>query len=597
MRASRVRRPGVAASAARLLWLLGLLGLGLARADVPLDRLEPGLEGYALTAGAGNRIERFPIEILALQYDIVPGFPLVLVRASGAFIETSGGVAAGMSGSPVYLEIDGRDELLGAIGYVFPSSDHRLALVTPIGAMRASAGLEGTDVAPFGAAALAGLGPASPVATPVLMSGLSDRATQLLSPLFERAAVTLLPVQGGPVPSDEEEAYRLEPGSAISVQLVRGDVTLAAIGTLTAIEDGHALAFGHPLLGEGEVSFALAPAFISHIVPSSVVPFKLANSGRRLLGTISQDRPAAISGPLDQEPELIEVSLTLSGSPLSGPSATRRFEVTRDERYYAPLVAAATLELIDEALGRTTAGTSEVAWEITLQGDERVNVLEQVSVEDDIALATARLTGEPLAILADNVFAPAAITRLAVNIDLWDEQRVAELVDVKADQERLDPGGTATLFVRLQPYRQEARVETLRVELPEGVGDEVTLTVRGGLTPREDERSDLEREEDEPPLLSFDELLVGLRENLQASELVVETVVDGETRRLERLVFPFLIRGSESVTIPIGEEAPSGGEVGDPAGDPLDSTPEPEPEGPDEPAPPGPDGQPPLEES
>ncbi len=43
---------------------------------------------------------------------------LVLIRASGQAIEAAGGIAEGMSGSPVY--VDGR--LLGAISYVLPEA-------------------------------------------------------------------------------------------------------------------------------------------------------------------------------------------------------------------------------------------------------------------------------------------------------------------------------------------------------------------------------------------------------------------------------------------------------------------------------------------
>ena len=71
---------------------------------------------------------------------------------------------------------------------------------------------------------------------------------------------------------------------------MRGDVTIAAVGTLTRLnEDGTFLAFGHPLLNQGEVSFALEPAYVSYIVPSEVVPFKLADSGERALGAVTQD--------------------------------------------------------------------------------------------------------------------------------------------------------------------------------------------------------------------------------------------------------------------------------------------------------------------
>jgi hypothetical protein len=150
-------------------------------ATFALEQVTPGLKGYAITAGAGNKLEKFPIEVIALQYDFGLGFPLVLVKASGDFIETTGGVAAGMSGSPVYLPTSNGDALLGAISRVFPESDHKLALVTPIEQMR---GVRTLSYTPFGEEIFAGLGESVPVSTPLLLSGVSERASTQLEPLF-----------------------------------------------------------------------------------------------------------------------------------------------------------------------------------------------------------------------------------------------------------------------------------------------------------------------------------------------------------------------------------------------------------------------------
>jgi len=513
---------------------------GVASASFPLDALQPGLEGYAITAGPNNTLERFSVEVLALQYDVGTGFPVVLVRASGPFIERSGGIAAGMSGSPAYLPFEGQDVLLGAIAFVFPNSDHTLALVTPIEVMRTA--LPPTvAVHTFGRELFGSLGPAVPVSTPLLLAGISTRASHVLDGLFRSSPVDLLPIQTNGVSPKDDESYVLEPGSAISVQLVRGDVTVAAIGTVTAVEQGHVLAFGHPLLGQGRVSFVLSPAFVSYIVPSNVVPFKLANSGRRILGSITEDRPAAITGPLDLEPDLLPVTLTLTGKELN---ESKSFEVTRDERYYAPLIATATLQVFDEVLKKIGPGTSEVAWNIHLGDGETLNLLEQVSDPNDIASATSALAATPLTILADNVFQPADIDRIALNIRYQEEQNTAEIIEVKAEDDTLDPGQDLVAFLRLQPFRQESVVKTLRIALPDTLSGPVTLTFRGG-----NETSDDDDNSDDP--LSFGELLVALRDNLQASELVVETAVDGETTRLQRLSFPYLLSGKKTLDITV----------------------------------------------
>jgi Glycine/serine hydroxymethyltransferase len=89
--------------------------------------LRPGMKGYALTVISGREILRFPVEIVS----IIPrkGSPknLIMVRASGSVISQTGGIAAGMSGSPVYVN----GKLIGAVGYGWNFSDHNLGLVTP----------------------------------------------------------------------------------------------------------------------------------------------------------------------------------------------------------------------------------------------------------------------------------------------------------------------------------------------------------------------------------------------------------------------------------------------------------------------------------
>ncbi|MDQ3396382.1 MAG: hypothetical protein M3511_01200 [Deinococcota bacterium] len=562
----------------RFFFLLGLLFLspaGLAQADIfSLAEVRPGQQGYGVTAGPGNVLERFSVEVLAVQEDLGPGFPLVLIRTGGDFIERSGGVAAGMSGSPIYLD----ERLLGALAYAFPNSDHRLALVTPIEAIlrtdpsAASAPPEGlaAGVVHEGHA----LGPALPVRTPVLVSGLSGRASEGLERLF---AGEVLPIQSGRMSAQQDEAYSLEPGSAISVQLVRGDITIAAVGTVTHIEDGRLWAFGHPLLERGAVSLALTPAYISHIVPSLSVPFKLANSGQRLLGSIVQDRPHGISGLLGQDPGFIPVSVTFSGP---GGTLGKRFEVTADERFYAPLLFAASLQALDEILEQLDGGTVELAWEIVSAG-ETVRILEQTADVGDIAVATASLAASPLEVLATNAFSDPQVERVNLSISYEPAQRVAGIVRVVAENEELEAGDTLIAHVRLQPYRAESQVETVRVAIPEDAPEGLfDISFRGGMEPDPEGTA-----QGENAIMAFSELLSALEEQVQASELVVEAYINGDYRLLERVRLPFLVSGSESVLVTV--LGPEGGEAA-PAPEPFkEPGAEPEPPEPD-PVPPSP---------
>ena len=74
----------------------------------PLDELTEGQNGFGITEGVRGKLERFPIKILGIKEDPNLGFPLVLIRAEGDLIDRAGGISAGMSGSPIYLQKEGQ---------------------------------------------------------------------------------------------------------------------------------------------------------------------------------------------------------------------------------------------------------------------------------------------------------------------------------------------------------------------------------------------------------------------------------------------------------------------------------------------------------
>ena len=531
---------------------------GAAAADVAPEDLAIGATGTARTAGPGDRIETFPITILGVLDDAGVGFPLILIRAEGPFIERSGGVAAGMSGSPVYVDVDGVSELIGAIGFVFPESDHALALVTPIAAMRRVADAvtgaqrgSGDAKLPTSSAQstvgdvaardlhVPGLGRAVPVATPILIGGIGRRAQRLLEPAFGPDAL-VVNAQGG-LEGSRKGAFTLEPGSAISVQFARGDVTIGAIGTLTLLESGRVLALGHALLSSGPSELPFSPAYVQAIVGSDVVPFKLANSGTELLGTFTQDRPAGLAGRAGALPDLLPTSVVLSGV---GGGESLSFDVVRDPRLVPALVASAVLEGIDRSLQATGSGSARLAWEIHLRDGPPIRILDHVADERDVAFETALAILRPLQALTDNPFADPDIARLAVNVELTWSLEVADVVEVRSEVDAVRPGDKAIVHVRLQPYRQEPQVETFLIELPADLPDDgVRLRIRGGRERPEEPDVD----DGEPPLLSFAELSAALSDRPAGNDLVVELVTDTGVERLARRPFPFVVRGIEEV--------------------------------------------------
>ncbi|MFN2322801.1 MAG: hypothetical protein ABR510_07570 [Trueperaceae bacterium] len=508
----------------------------------PLTAIEPGMLGYGLTEGPAG-IERFDVEVLALQEGFGLGFPLVLVRASGGVVAAGGGVSAGMSGSPVVLGTGADERLLGAIGYVFADSVGGLALVTPIGAMRDGGGA-GATLAPLLAHG------AVPVATPLLVSGLGARALALLqSGVLASGATPVQAVQGGGGRAVATEP--LGPGSAVAVQWVRGDVDIGAVGTVTEVDGDRVLAFGHPVLGIGPVDWPLARAAITAVVANRTVPFKLANTARGSIGAIDQDRPAAIGGRLGGAADLLPVTLTVA---YGDTTEALRFEVVRDEALWPTLVAVATLEGLDRVRARVGEGTATLHWDVAFPTGPGLRLSEAVVDDDDVATAAARLAGGPLALLAANPFEATRPTRLALLVRIEDRRRDVEVRRATVNPDAFEAGAVVPLLLRLQPWRRPGEVRALDVRLPDDLHGRVELVVRGGTFPREADGDGPPDPDDAP--LTFDELLAFLRDRPGGGDLVVEARADGGPWvRLERLALSGYVTGRVDLTLDVAPPA------------------------------------------
>ena len=71
----------------------------------------------------------------------------------------------------------------------------------------------------------------------------------------------------------------MTPGSAISAQLVRGDLEIAATCTVTYIDPKQLLACGHPILQAGPVSLPMTTADVVATLASPLNAFKIVNTG------------------------------------------------------------------------------------------------------------------------------------------------------------------------------------------------------------------------------------------------------------------------------------------------------------------------------
>ena len=304
--------------------LLSVEVQALARTPLmPVDNLKAGMRGYAKTVISGDTIETFPVEVLGVTGSESMGYQ-ILIRAGGGVMERSGGIAQGMSGSPVY--IDGK--LAGAIAYGTAFSDPHYCLLTPIQDM-----LDLLDKPePHRPDAKASL---LPKGTPLLAGGFAPAGIAVLQETLEPMGVTVTDAgASGGVSSHKD----LEPGSSVGAALIQGDLTLGALGTVTWTDErGRILAFGHPFMKRGNADFFLTRTWVLASIPNLQTAYKIGTIGAAA-GSFNQDRNAGIAGQIGRLPAYIPLYVSVSDSTRSR-NGSARVKIVNDE-YLAPTLGA-----------------------------------------------------------------------------------------------------------------------------------------------------------------------------------------------------------------------------------------------------------------
>lgn len=438
---------------------------------MPIEEVKPGMHGVAKTVIQGTKIEEFGVEVLGIMKDKGPSGDLILVRTYGDLIEKTGGIAQGMSGSPVY--IDGK--LVGAIGYGWSLTDHKTGMVTPIGDMLKLLDVPVSTTPPV----LPVLSdPLEPVATPLMVSGFSDRALSMLGDQLK--PYNLVPYAAGQ-PGQDIVFTKPEPGSAVGVQLVQGDVSVGAVGTVTYVDGNKLLAFGHPFLKKGNASYYLANAYIFTTMQGLENSFKLGVTGESI-GTVNQDRGAGIAAELDTFPSNIPVSVSVNDL-TTGHSRDAFFRAVQDEQLGPILSAVGVYNIIDKTIDRVGPGTAKVSFELSakdMPGEvlRRENMFYSPTGAAEAAIAELH---EALTLLAGNQFHPVDVMDVKVNVEMSQERRTASILEAKPSATSVKPGDTVRITVKLKPYRGQQVTRTVAFTVPkEQSAGPLTLSVRGG---------------------------------------------------------------------------------------------------------------------
>ena len=486
----------------------------------PLSEVHRGLTATAWTVFAGSKPEPMEVEILGvLRGARGPGHDMILAQLHGAKPEYTG-VVAGMSGSPVYIG----NRLLGSLSYrIGQFSKDPIAGITPIEQMLEVLNLKDEkdgQTTTSGAIPDAGARRTASreeseagdgmtfqaMETPLIMSGFRPEATRLWQQRMAGTGMEMVAAGGGsgsskPGAGQDAEpsaaaAATVLPGSAVGAQLVRGDLEIAAICTVTYVDPKQLLACGHPLLQAGPVSFAMTTADVVTTLASPLNAFKIVNTGDAI-GAFTQDRDSAIRGVFGQKPRMIPMHIAVHG-PAYDTGAEHKLNVEIID--LDAITPQAVMVTVYEALLENNGSTADTSYHLTgsidLEGypPSPLDLWAAPGDQGQAATALAFAAGERFMRIYSNGARQGALSGIDLHVEAIPRSAQVELETARlVSNDIVHAGDTVLVEATIRPWQQPARNVRIPITLPARLG-------AGNLRLLVSDSGTLDRTQDQPRL-------------------------------------------------------------------------------------------------
>ena len=280
-----------------------------------------------------------------------------------------------------------------------------------------------------------------------------------------------------------------------------GDLTLGAIGTVTATCGDNVLLFGHPFFFDGTTSMGLNGANVLTIVkdPSGLIGSYMVATIEEPHGTIDQDRAAAVRGLEGPLPPAAAVTATAVDSD-SGKTQGGETDFFKQSigpfslfSFYGPF---AVLGEQDTAFDEIGAGSDSVTWSVTgTTADGEQFTLDRSNTSWSPYDASFQGVIDMLNILeviANNRFTQVTFTGLHADSTITNDQLTSKITQAAIStperpafstkrRVRVRPGDTIHVRVTLVPYGSTTpEVQTVAVQIPRKTRGGGTIVVRGG---------------------------------------------------------------------------------------------------------------------
>jgi hypothetical protein len=462
--------------------------LSAAQDFFPLKDVRPGLRGIGRTVFEGNRIEEFQVEILGVIENVGPKQAIILAKLNGGPLEQTG-VLQGMSGSPVYIG----GKLVGAIALGFPFSKQPIAGIQPIQQMIADADfsrhtadtLEVSHNAASWGKPLSipnasrfdlPIGNLTEILTPVALSGFTPGTLQAFSSEFRKLG--LQPQQGVSAGSPKSQEYSgtVVPGSMISVELVAGDLSISADGTVTYVDGKRVYAFGHRFLEGGSTELPFARADVVALLPALNTSFKISTA-KQWVGTIMSDRNTSIAGEMGREAHMLPVTISVRSRSME--THDYHMQVVNDRLLTPFLIQTAIFSAIDATERTLGAGTLRLHGTVQFEGDVPSLLIRDIFVSDSgLAQQVSANAVVSLAFTLSAGFTNLRIKNISFDLEPVETKRQLQISQVWISRSEVRPGDSVqvTALLSAEDGREFTRAVTYHIPIGAPLG-QLNLTV------------------------------------------------------------------------------------------------------------------------
>lgn len=438
-----------------ILWVVRLWGIDFSELDGKV------LKGY--TVLEGNEVESFDIKVLGVLRNVLPGKDYIIGVITNSRLEEIG-VVAGMSGSPVYYN----GNIIGAVSFTWSFQKKPIIGITPIHYMTNLSDLTNNMFSIPSDGTLKWT-------LPLLISpanALDDTMENLLKDTFKNVNVLVFP--GGREEVSTNNTVKLSPGDPVAVVLVKGDLEIDALGTVSYVDGEKVYIFGHSMFSGGMIELPLAKAEVITTVPSYLLSFKLGNR-KEIIGSTKFDGFSGVYCELGKIPMMVPVSVKINNK-------VYNYEIGKIPEYIPRLVMLVFLRSIRMNVAEFGEKAVKYSAKIVYKHngvEKEVKVYDYLPMVTDsyeIAWSTSRLSSI-IGYILGNEFSKCELVRVDINVDVWDKIDFYILERVVLDKVMVGPGENVNVKIILRRFRGGEEEREISLKIPEDIEKGSTIKV------------------------------------------------------------------------------------------------------------------------